>query len=555
MGRTLYLECASGISGDMVVAALLDAGASEAKLREALDSLGVTGFSIAVSRKSVGAVDACDFDVVLDAEHDGHDHDMAYLYGDLDDAERAHGHHHHHAHDAEDGHGHGNGHCHHHEHDGEDGHHHDHEHCHHHHEHDGEDEHVHCHVHDDGHCHSHEADEGHGHHHDHEHCHHHHDHDHGEHCHHVHEHEHCHHHHDHEHEHCHHHDHAHEHGHDHAHGHHHHHEHRSPADIARIIDGGNLTAGANALAHRIFDIVADAESKAHGVPLEQVHFHEVGVVDSIVDVVAAAVCLDDLQVDDVVVSPLAEGHGRIRCAHGVLNVPVPAVMNIVATHGLVLERRDQHGELVTPTGAAIAAAFRTTDKLPERYRIVATGTGAGKRAYNPPSSVRAIIMESVEESVPVAPQASGNALGQPHLWKLETEVDDCAGEALGHVVDRLYAAGANEAHFLPTFMKKGRPGYQLEVLCTEGLIPTLEQIIFEDTTTIGIRRMPIWRTALSRRAETVETTFGTARVKTVTLPTGEVRRYPEYASVAELAAANDAPYQQVYRAVIAAAQA
>ena len=470
MGRTLYLDCSAGISGDMVVAALLDAGASEEGLRAALSGLGVDGFEVRVSRRTVSALDVCDFDVVLDAEHDGHDHDMEWLYGDLD---------------GEDGHEH----------------HHDHEH-----------------EHDYEHTHDHE----HGHHHEH--------------------------HHDHEHEHDH--VHEHEHHHDHGHAHHHHHEHRGPNEIYAIIDAANLPSSVQELSHRIFDIVAKAESKAHGIPVDQVHFHEVGAVDSIVDVVAAAWCLVDLGVDQVVVSPLAEGHGRVRSQHGVLPIPVPAVAHIVADQGLVLTRKDIEGELVTPTGAAIAAAFRTTDQLPASYRIVATGTGAGKRAYNPPSTVRAMIMEDAE----VAPSPTTWAIEEPHLWKLETEVDDCTGEALAHALESLYAAGALEAHYLPVFMKKGRPGYQIEVLCAERNIPALEQVIFEDTTTIGIRRSPLWRTALPREAVTLETPYGTALGKAVVLPTGERRTYPEYASVAQLAQESGASYQEVYRAVIAAAQ-
>ena len=153
----------------------------------------------------------------------------------------------------------------------------------------------------------------------------------------------------------------------------------------------SLTPKTRELAHRIFDIIAVAEAKSHGVPLSEVHFHEVGAVDSIVDVVAAAYCLDSLNVDDVVVSALGEGHGRVRSQHGILPIPVPAVSNIVAQHGLVLQQRDIAGELVTPTGAAIAAAFRTAETLPTSYRIVATGTGSGKRDYHPVRDRKSVV--------------------------------------------------------------------------------------------------------------------------------------------------------------------
>ena len=466
MGKTLYLECASGISADMVVGALLDLGADEEGLRQAVASLAVDGFELRITRKAAGAIDACDFDVVLDDEHDGHDHDMAYLYGDLDGAEgQGHEHHHNHGHE----HHHNHGHEHEHEHDGE-----------HHHEHD----------------------------------------------------------------------------HDHL----HHHTHRTPADIAALIDGAQLSDRAKAWAHRIFDIVTLAEAKAHGVDVADVLFHEVGAVDSIVDVVSAAYCLDDLDVTCGIVSPLAEGQGRVRTAHGVLSVPVPAVTNIVCANGLTLSRLHRDGEFVTPTGAAIAAAVRTRDELPEAYRILGCGYGSGKRAYDPPSTVRALIIEEAgTRPASVAPEtshaASEHAQAAMPLWKLETELDDCPGEALGHCLDRLMAAGAREAHYVPVYMKKNRPGYQVEVICVEDDIAALEQVLFEDTTTIGVRRYPLDRTALVRELVPVETPLGGASCKRVVLPSGATRSYPEHDSVARLAAQAGVGYQDAYQAVIAALNA
>lgn len=281
----LYLECASGISGDMTVAALLDLGADEGTLRQALASLPVEGYRVEISRVSKAGLDACDFAVLLDEALENHDHDMEYLHG--------------HSHD-----------------------------------------HIHDHEHD-------------------------HDHHHGE------------------------------HGHDHPQdqNHPHPHAHRGLPDILQIIQAGALTPGARALAERIFTILAQAEAQAHGVPLEQVHFHEVGAVDSIVDIVAAAVCLDDLGVTEAVVPVLNEGTGFVRCQHGLLPVPVPATLNIAAQQGLNLHILPVEGELVTPTGAAIAAAVKTEDTLPERFRVVKTGYGAGKRHYSVPSLLRAMLIE------------------------------------------------------------------------------------------------------------------------------------------------------------------
>ena len=427
MGQTLYLECNAGISGDMFVAAMLDLGADQGVLMEALDSLPVDGFEARVSRVKKAGLDCADFAVVLDHAHENHDHDMAYLHGEVD---------------------------------------HVHEHCH------GHGDHVHGHEH-----------HGHG-------------------------------------------------------SHSHHHEHRGMAEVTAIINAASISERAKATALRIFDVLARAEAKAHGVPLEQVHFHEVGAVDSIVDVIAAAVCLDNLDVTDVVLTHLCEGQGTVRCQHGVLPVPVPAVANVVADAGIPLSIQPMQGEFVTPTGAAIAAAIRTQDQLPERFAIQKIGLGAGKRAYERPSILRAMLIQPQGTQLPV-------------VWKLETEVDDCPGEALGFVLERLFAAGAREAHFQPVFMKKNRPAYQIQVLCAEEDIPALEAELFAHTTTIGIRRMPMQRTVLPRRIVQAETPLGPVRVKEVQLPDGQRRAYPEYDDVAAIARDQGVSYQDVYRVVLA----
>lgn len=299
--KILYLECSSGISGDMTAAALLDAGADEAAVRRALESLPVDGFEVRITRVVKSGLDVCDFDVVLDAAHENHDHDMAYLHG--------------------------------HEHGEASAHDHDHEH---------ERAHGEAHVHD-------------------------HDHTHGE---------------------------AHVHDHDHAHDGGHRHEHRGMAEIGAIIDAADMTDRAKEIARAVFAVIAEAEARAHGVPVDRVHFHEVGAVDSIVDIVAIAAALDSLDVDDVVVSDLVEGTGTVLCQHGIIPVPVPAVVNIAAAHGLPLRITDVRGELVTPTGAAVAAAVRTRDALPERFIIERVGMGAGKRAYETPGILRAMILHA-----------------------------------------------------------------------------------------------------------------------------------------------------------------
>lgn len=445
MNRQLYLECNSGISGDMTVAALLDLGADEQVLRRALASLSVDGFEIAVTRKVKSGLDVCDFDVMLDAEHENHDHNMEYLHGHEDGGVHTHEHHHHdHSHE----------------------HHHDHGHHH---------EHCHEHVHEDGSVHTHG----------------------------------------------------------------HHHEHRGLHEILHIIEHAAMTERAKETAVRIFQILAEAESKAHGVPADQVHFHEVGAVDSIVDILAVAVCLDNLDITEVIVPFLCEGQGSIRCQHGIIPVPVPAVVNIAQAHGLTLKPTGVQGELVTPTGAAIVAAVRTSDKLPQTCRIVKVGMGAGKREYEGTGVLRAMLLESGNESVDA-------------IWRLESNLDDCSGEVLGFVMDELFAAGARDVYYTPIYMKKNRPAVQINIICREADIEKLQNVLFCNTTTIGVRRCRMERTVLPREIQKIDTPYGKVQVKVCRIGE-EVRAYPEYDSVVELCKTHNMSFQEAWRIASAAA--
>lgn len=459
MGKTLYLDCTCGISGDMTVAALLDLGGNEARLRDALASLPVDGYEVRVSRVAKAGLDCCDFDVVLDAAHENHDHDMAYLFGGEHALAHAQGH------DGEQGHGHAHAHGH-------------------------EHEHAQCHGHDHAHRHDDE----------------------------------------------------HHHGHDHGHGHVHHHEHRGPADIDRIIDAGRLAPRARDLAHRMVSIIAAAEAKAHGVSLDEVHFHEVGAVDSIVDIVSVAVLIDDLDIDRVIVPRLVDGRGTIRCQHGVIPVPVPATLNIVQQQGLSLTIGDVEGELVTPTGAAIVAALDAERKLPARFTVKQVGLGAGKRSYEVPSILRAII---IEDEAP---------LPQDSIVRLECDIDDATGEQLGYAADVLRAAGAREVHWVPVFTKKGRPAWQLQVIASPEDIERFEGIIFAETGTIGIRRWLCDRSVLRREQGSAETPWGTVRTKVVTLSDGETREKPEFDDCAALAARHGVSLRAVQDAVAKAGE-
>ncbi|WP_278675419.1 nickel pincer cofactor biosynthesis protein LarC [Acidaminococcus fermentans] len=457
MDKLLYLECKSGISGDMTVGALLDLGADEQVLRKALVSLPLTGYTVEISRVKKAGLDCCNFLVRLDAEHENHDHDMDYLYGFARTQAEA------------------------------------------------------------------EIPEGTGHHHHQEH-------------------------------------HGHQHGHEPlevgaeiSHPHHHHHVHRGLREVLDILAQGKLTEGAHDLAAKIFTILGEAEAKAHGTTLEDVHFHEVGAVDSIVDIAAVAVCLDNLGIREVVIPVLNEGTGSVRCAHGILPIPVPAVANIAAVHQLPLHIMPFAGEYVTPTGAAIAAAIRTRSQLPGTFTVAKVGLGAGKREQAMPSLLRAMLLEVPERK-------ATEPWDTDRIWKLETNLDDCTGEALGHVLERLLAAGARDVQYAPVYMKKNRPGWLVTVLCKETERRALEALLFAETTTIGIRRCQMERSILKRQDRIVETALGPVPVKEVQVPefspegrpTGksEIRLYPEYDGIAALCRSTGRSYQAIWQQVL-----
>lgn len=450
--RSIYLECYGGISGDMVVAALLDAGADEKELKKQLATLPLEGFAVEVGRVKKSALDCCNFNVVLEAGYHNHDHDMEYLYGHKNTCGHTH-----------------------------DGEHMPHEHVH------GGEHMEHDHTHSGGHM-AHE---------------------------HIHSGEHM--------------------AHDHV--------HRGLRDVLDIINRSEITDGAKKIAADIFQVLAQAEAKAHGATVETVHFHEVGAVDSIVDIAAAAICFDNLGISDVIIPELYEGKGTIRCAHGILPVPVPAVMHIAEEHGLKLHITDAEAELVTPTGAAIAAAMRTKEKLPEQFTILSSGAGAGKRDYGFTNILRAMIIESEENS------QDEEKLEDIAIVKLESNIDDCTGEVLGYAMERLFEAGARDVNYMPVFMKKNRPAYQVNVICAREDVPTMEEILFKETTTIGIRRIPVERTVLKRECRTVRTTLGDLKAKVCDIY-GESRLYPEYESVAAIAREKKMPYREVWEQVL-----
>lgn len=259
------------------------------------------------------------------------------------------------------------------------------------------------------------------------------------------------------------------------------------------------------------------------------------IIQSANCVIAVAVCLDNLNITDVVSTELYEGYGFVRCQHGVIPVPVPAVANIAEKHGLSLHITNIEGELVTPTGAAIIAAIKNIDKLPKKFSIEKIGIGAGKRNYERPSLLRAMLIKD-------------KTFENNKIYKLESNIDDCTGEMLGYVMELLFKAGARDVHYIPVYMKKNRPAYQLNVVCLEKDIEILENIIFEETTTIGIRRIPVERSVLKRRIEKIRTSLGEAEVK-ICMLNGKERVYPEYESIKKICSEYKMNFQEVYQLI------
>ena len=340
------------------------------------------------------------------------------------------------------------------------------------------------------------------------------------------------------------------HHHEHSHEHGHHHEHRHLAEVYHILEHAaghcaehNPAAPAfssNALdtAKKIFRIIAEAEAKAHGVAVEEVHFHEVGAIDSIVDIMAVAVLVDDLRekfgVEKCVVTGLNEGSGFVQTQHGMLPIPVPAVASIAEAAGIALHVTDTKGEMVTPTGIGVVAALRTSEKLPEQYKILKTGIGLGKRDFGRANFLRAQIIEDVEV----------RDAGCENIFMIECNIDDQSPEELGLALEKIFESGARDVHYVPCYMKKNRPAVILRVLADEEMLPQIETAIFRHTTTVGLRRYPVSRTCMNRSFADIATPYGIVTVKKCEL--GDIVKYkPEFDSVKKVAEENGVTYREV----------
>lgn len=325
----------------------------------------------------------------------------------------------------------------------------------------------------------------------------------------------------------------------------HEHEHRHLSDIEAILRRGQLSDRQLDLALRIFRRLAAAEAAAHGIAIEQVHFHEVGALDSIADIAGAAVALDLLAVDKFTSSPVAVGSGTIKCAHGIMPVPTPATAALL--QGVPLRPAPIKTELTTPTGAAILTSIVSEYIDTPAMTIERIGHGAGSKDFREQPNLLRIFLGSAQDAPPAGLDADS-------IWVLETNLDDVPGEIVGYCFDRLLAAGALDVFTTPIQMKKNRPGILLSVLASEDCLAAVEDIILAETRTFGIRRYRAQRHKLKREPITLETPWGAVRCKRGWRDGWEAIVTPEYEDCARVARQHGVPLSAVM-SWIAAAQA
>jgi pyridinium-3,5-bisthiocarboxylic acid mononucleotide nickel chelatase len=320
--------------------------------------------------------------------------------------------------------------------------------------------------------------------------------------------------------------------------------HRHLKDVKAIIERGSFSEAVRDRAIRIFERLAKAEACVHGTTIEKVHFHEVGAVDAILDIVGASLALESLGIERVCCSPIPTGSGTVKCQHGIMPVPAPATAELLK--GVPLASCEETGELTTPTGAAILTEIAESFGPVPSMAIESVGCGAGTReGKTRPNILRVLVGESA------ASEASGEI---DSIVQLETNLDDSTPEVIGYCFERLLSAGALDVYTVPIQMKKGRLGVLLSVLCEPSDVSAMEEILFAETSTFGVRRQTWQRSKLSRRWETVQTPFGEVRMK-VGERDGVVTASAEFEDCRKLAVEHGVALREVMAAASAAWQA
>ncbi len=478
--RMIYLDCGMGAAGDMLMAALLElCPEKKEEFLGKMNGLGLPGVKVEVEPAVKCGITGTHMNVTV--------------FGEEEESEDVHDHGHAHTHSHEacepiaaDG-----LHSHVHSHDGHDHHHGDQ--CAHSHD-------VHDHNHGDQAAHSHD---GHDHHHE-DHDAHSHDHHHGDH---VHSHE----------------------GHGHS---HHHHHHSTMAGIASIIDGLDIPAPVKEDMKAVYALIAEAESHAHGMPVDQIHFHEVGTMDAVADIAGVCLLFHELGADQIIASPVHVGSGHVHCAHGILPVPAPATAHIL--QGIPVYSTQVQGELCTPTGAALLKHFVKEFREMPVMTTSKIGYGMGKKDFERANCVRAFLGDTAETGDEIA--------------ELSCNLDDMTAEAIGFAEEALFEAGALEVYTIPVGMKKSRPGILLTCMCRREDEEKVVELLFRHTTTLGVREHISRRFTLKRREETVETAYGPVRKK-ISQGHGVTRAKLEYEDLAAIAKKTGRPLEEIRKEI------
>ncbi len=424
--KILYYDCFAGISGDMHLGAMIDAGVDPEHLISELKKLKLTGYKLNIYREKRKSIEGTKVDVNLEKETHSHHHNNDHHSHD--------DHHHHHAHDD-----------------------------HHHHEH------------DDGHSHT-------------------------------------------------------------PHSGHHHHEHRNFSDIKQILANSELPVKTKDRALKMFRLIAEAEAKIHGVSVDEIHFHEVGAVDSIVDITGAAICLEYLKPDRILCSTIELGGGMVRCAHGLMPVPAPATSEILK--GIPVKTGGTPHEATTPSGAAILAAnvHEFTDTV--TFRPTKTAYGIGHRDMELPNILRVYLGEMDEIS-----------LSSENVVLIECNIDDMNPEYYSHIMDRLFSEGALDVYITPIIMKKSRPAAILSVITDHKNMQNFSKIMLEETTTLGVRAQTVSRRMLDREFETIKTSLGSVTVKKALMNGISIKWKPEFEDCKRIADEQGLLLHEVYKIV------
>ncbi|MFG6114814.1 nickel pincer cofactor biosynthesis protein LarC [Halobacillus sp. MO56] len=328
---------------------------------------------------------------------------------------------------------------------------------------------------------------------------------------------------------------AHSHSHDHHSTHHHDHPHRHASTIFRMIEESDLPERVKQRSLSVFEVIARAEGKIHGMDPSEVHFHEVGAMDSIIDVIGVSLALESLEVDKIIASPVPTGYGKLMMAHGLYPIPAPATAEILK--GVPLADFQVEGELTTPTGAGFIKALVSDFGPLPAMRIENIGYGAGKKDFNHPNVLRAVLFEAEErakvESITV----------------LECHIDDMAGEAMGYLMEKALAKGALDLYYTPITMKKSRPGILITLLSKPDDAYIFEDLLLRETSTFGIRKSKWERNILDRRFQEIDTPYGTVSVK-IGYKHGDIYKItPEYEDIKEVSIKHHVPFNKVYKLV------